>query len=113
MPGVVKRVTFLLVSLANLYREQGKYAQAEPLYQRAKALLQQHLGPHHPDVTEILQDLARFYHMQQQTAKARSFYQQALTCANRRLDHTIQRRRQHGELIRSFYEIRGVNRQWC
>ena len=29
---------------------QGKYAEAEPLYQRALAIYEQALGPTHPDV---------------------------------------------------------------
>ena len=37
-----------LNNLAGLYDEQGKYAQAEPLYQRALTILEQSLGPQHP-----------------------------------------------------------------
>ncbi len=34
--------------LARLYRAQGKYEQAEPLYQRSLAICEQQLGPLHP-----------------------------------------------------------------
>ena len=41
-------------TLAYLYRKQGKYEQAEPLYQRALAIREQQLGPEHPS-TQITQ----------------------------------------------------------
>jgi tetratricopeptide (TPR) repeat protein len=39
-----------LNNLAWLYQQQGKYAEAQPLYQRALAIREQQLGPDHPDV---------------------------------------------------------------
>ncbi len=39
-----------LNNLANLYSAQGRYAQAEPLYQRSLAIDEQALGPEHPGV---------------------------------------------------------------
>jgi tetratricopeptide (TPR) repeat protein len=41
-----------LNELAELYRSQGKYAEAEPLLQRALAIWEQKLGKDHPDVAE-------------------------------------------------------------
>jgi len=38
-----------LNNLAELYHSQGKYEQAEPLYQRALAIREQALGPNHPN----------------------------------------------------------------
>ena len=40
--------TFLLDNLAILYMDQGKYEEAEPLYQRALAISEKALGPEHP-----------------------------------------------------------------
>jgi tetratricopeptide (TPR) repeat protein len=37
-----------LNNLAGLYDSQGKYAEAEPLYQRALAISEKALGPDHP-----------------------------------------------------------------
>jgi tetratricopeptide (TPR) repeat protein len=37
-----------LNNLAELYRVQGRYAEAEPLYQRAIAILEKALPPDHP-----------------------------------------------------------------
>ena len=41
-------------TLAGLYDAQGKYEQAEPLYERALAIREQQLGPEHP-ATQINQ----------------------------------------------------------
>ena len=38
-----------LNNLAVLYDNQGKYKEAEPLYQRALAISERVLGPNHPD----------------------------------------------------------------
>ena len=40
---------------------QGKYAKAEPLYQRALAIWEQSLGPSHPHVATNLNNLAVLY----------------------------------------------------
>jgi len=47
-----------LNNLAELYREQGKYSEAEPLYRRALAILEKTLGPEHPKVATVLENLA-------------------------------------------------------
>ena len=39
-----------LGTLAWFYKAQGRYAEAEPHYQRALAILEKVLGPDHPDV---------------------------------------------------------------
>ena len=45
-----------------LYHAQGRYAKAEPLYQRALAIREKALGPEHPDVATSLNNLAALYH---------------------------------------------------
>ena len=57
--------TTSLNNLAELYRDQGKYAEAEPLYQRALAIYEQQLGASHPttqivrrNYTSLLQDFS-------------------------------------------------------
>jgi len=47
-----------LSSLATLYLEQGKYEQAEPLYQRALRIKEQVLGPEHPSTDITVQSYA-------------------------------------------------------
>ncbi|HEY7125556.1 MAG TPA: tetratricopeptide repeat protein [Ktedonobacterales bacterium] len=44
-----------LSNLAELYRLQGKLAEAEPLYRRALAIYEQQLGDKHP-TTQIIQN---------------------------------------------------------
>ena len=51
-----------LNNLAELYRAQGKYAQAEPLYQRALAIREKALGPEHPNVATVLENYAALLH---------------------------------------------------
>ncbi len=43
--------------LGELYRLQGRYAEAEPLYKRALAIKEKFLGPEHPEVATSLNNL--------------------------------------------------------
>ena len=47
-----------LVGLAGLYRAQGKYAEAEPLYKRAVVIVEKALGPENPYVADSLENYA-------------------------------------------------------
>ena len=47
--------------LALLYRAQGRYAQAEPLYNRSLAIREKTLGPDHPDVAATLENMEALY----------------------------------------------------
>ncbi len=83
-------VGITLTNLANLYTEQGKYAEAEPLYQRALRIWEQALGPDHPQVAYPLNGLANLYKEQGKYAEAEPLYQRALQhLGNRRWDPTI------------------------
>ena len=48
-----------LNNLAWLYHAQGRYAEAEPLYKRSLAIVENALGPDHPHVAASLSSLAR------------------------------------------------------
>ncbi len=50
-----------LNNLAELYRTQGQYAQAEPLHKRSLAIREKALGPDHPSVAASLNNLALLY----------------------------------------------------
>ena len=63
-----------LNNLAVLYRAQGKYAEAEPLYQRALAIYEQQLGQDHPDTASSLNNLAGLYKAQGKYAEAEPLY---------------------------------------
>jgi hypothetical protein len=47
-----------LRGLAKLHEIQGRYGEAEPLYQRALAIREKALGPDHPAVARSLNGLA-------------------------------------------------------
>ncbi len=47
-----------LNNLALLYVTQGRYAEAEPLYQRSLAIWEKALGPEHPNVATSLENYA-------------------------------------------------------
>ncbi len=72
-------------NLAELYRVQGRYADAEPLYHKALALREQHLGEHHPHVGGSLNNLANLFYAQGRYSKARILYRRALDCWERSL----------------------------
>ena len=52
------RLATSLNNLALLYKAQGRYAEAEPLYQRSLAIREKALGPEHPAVATSLENYA-------------------------------------------------------
>ncbi len=64
------RLATSLNNLAGLYSAQGKYAEAEPLHQRALAIMEKALGPEHPNVASSLNNLAELYRLQGKYAEA-------------------------------------------
>ncbi len=79
------RLATSLNNLAVLYRAQGKYAEAEPLYKRALIIRQLALGPDHPDVAASLNNLAVLYEAQGKYADAEPFYKRALAILEKAL----------------------------
>ncbi len=59
-----------LNNLAELYRAQGKYADAEPLYKRSIELDEKALGPNHPDVATLLGNYAALLRKTNRNAEA-------------------------------------------
>src|SRR5438105_4527903 len=57
-------------NLGFVYYIQGKYAQAEPLYQQALTIRTQTLQPEHPDVVLSLNNLGALYRDQGKYAEA-------------------------------------------
>lgn len=72
------RLVVSLKNLAQLYDDQKKAAEAEPLYQRLLAIEEKILGPDHPDVATTLYGLAKLYQAQGKYAEAEPLYQRAL-----------------------------------
>jgi CHAT domain-containing protein len=71
-------VALTLNNLAIVYCEQGKYADAEPLYQRSLAIKEKALGKDHPGVALTLDNLAAVYEAQSKYADAEGLYKRAL-----------------------------------
>jgi CHAT domain-containing protein len=63
-------VALSLNNLGYLYNEQGRYAEAEPLYQRSLAIREKALGRDHPYVAQSLNNLAELYRNQGRYADA-------------------------------------------
>ena len=66
-----------LNDLAELYRAQGKYAEAEPLYKRSLAISEKALGPEHPDVATSLENMALLYRDTNREQEAQELEQRA------------------------------------
>ena len=71
------RLATSLNNLAELYRAQGKYDQAEPLYKRSLAIREKALGPDHPDVATSLNNLAALYRKTGQVKTAEAMEKRA------------------------------------
>src|SRR5438552_1074770 len=70
-----------LYSLALLYQAQGKYAEAEPLYQRALAIVEKAVGPEAPVTAMVVDGLAGVHFDQGAYDRAEPLFRRALTIA--------------------------------
>ena len=103
-----------LNNLAGLYRDQGKYAEAEPLFQRALAIRERTLGPEHPEAARSLQNLAVLYNDQGKYAEAEPLYQRSLAILEKALgpEHShVATGLESGNSIRVPDEFNAVNDQ--
>ena len=64
------RVRFVTSPLAGVFTAQGRYEQAEPLYERSLSILEKELGPRHPDVAKTLEFYATTLQMLGRGAEA-------------------------------------------
>jgi tetratricopeptide (TPR) repeat protein len=67
-----------LNNLAELYRSQGRYSEAEPLYLRALSISEQQLGFDHPNTASSLNNLALLRETQGKYTEACTLAQRAL-----------------------------------
>jgi tetratricopeptide (TPR) repeat protein len=72
-----------LIRLAEMYRDQGKLAEAEPLYRQALNLRWEALGSEHPDTLRSLEAVAALYLDQGRLADVEPFYRGALAIRER------------------------------
>jgi tetratricopeptide (TPR) repeat protein/DNA-binding XRE family transcriptional regulator len=68
----------LLFETASYLRYRGRYAEAEPLYQRSLHLREQALGAEHPEIATTLNTLGALYREQGKFAEAESLCQHLL-----------------------------------
>jgi CHAT domain-containing protein len=102
-----------LNGLAELYRNQGRAAEAEPLHRRGLAIREQALGPTHPRVALSLGNLATLLAQQHQRALALKLFERALQIslavgqANADLDEEGYRGvlRQHTRNLRNYVAL--------
>jgi tetratricopeptide (TPR) repeat protein len=89
LPAYAQEALLKELNAAEVYRAQGKYAAAEPLYQRALLKMEKALGPNHPLVAAVLNNLATLYQAQGRYAEAEPLYQRALSIYEKALrpDH--------------------------
>ena len=78
-----------LNNLAILYREMGRYAEAEPLYRRSLEIREKQLGRDHPDVAGSLNNLANLYSDMGRYAEAEPLFRRSLAIREKQLgaDH--------------------------
>jgi CHAT domain-containing protein/tetratricopeptide (TPR) repeat protein len=74
-----------LNNLATVYREQGKYDEAERLYHRAFTIFEKASGRDHPNVAGTLNNLAIVHEAQGKYGEAEGLYQRALAIFERAL----------------------------
>ncbi len=77
-----------LNNLANLYREMGRYAEAEPLFRRSLEINEKQLGADHPNVAQSLNNLAALYREMGRYAEAEPLYRRSLEIKEKKLGAT-------------------------
>lgn len=83
------RLAASLNNLAELYRAQSRYVEAEPLHKRSLAVREKVLGPEHPDVAQSLNNLALVYHAQGRYTDAAPLHRLRWESLRRHLVHSI------------------------
>jgi tetratricopeptide (TPR) repeat protein len=80
-----------LNNLAGVYKDQGRYAEAEQLLKRALAIDEKAVGPEHLSVAIGLNNLSALYDDQGRYAAAEPLYRRALAISEKALgpDHPI------------------------
>ncbi len=67
-----------LNNIANVYRSQGKFEDAEANYKRAIAILENSVGDQHPNLATVLNNLAVLYRKQSKYKEAEVLYRRVL-----------------------------------
>ena len=78
-------ITANLAWLAGVYRDTGRYAEAEQLFQQVRAIEEKTLGPEHPSFATTLCNLAGVYSDTGRYAEAEQLFQQVLAIEEKTL----------------------------
>ncbi len=74
-----------LNNIANVYRSQGKFDEAEENYKRAVGILENSVGAQHPNLATVLNNLAVLYRKQRKFDEAESLYRRVLNIVEKAL----------------------------
>jgi CHAT domain-containing protein/Tfp pilus assembly protein PilF len=91
-----------LNNLAELYRTQGRYEEAQPLYQQSLTIRREQLGERHPDVANSLNNLALLYYAQGRYGDAEPLHLQALDIRREQLGE------RHPDVATSLNNLAGL-----
>jgi CHAT domain-containing protein len=83
VPGADPAVATPLNNLGQVYKAEGRYADAEPAIKQSLAIREKVLGRDHVDVARSLNNLADLYQRQDRFAEAEPIYQRALSVRER------------------------------
>lgn len=87
------------MNIANLFKEQGKYDDALPLYERALKGREKEMGPTNPDTLLTVANLGLFYENQRKYAEAEPLFRRALRGMETQLGPT------HPSTLRSLNDL--------
>jgi hypothetical protein len=73
-----------MLNLANVYLQEGKYAQAEPLYNQSLEIRSSVLGAEHPSTLISMANLANVYGLQEKYAQAEALFRKTVEIAGRK-----------------------------
>jgi len=79
------RFAISLNNRAELYRAQGRYGEAEPLFKRSLAIYEKALGPEHPEVATSLNNRAELYRAQGRYGEAEPLYKRSIAIREKAL----------------------------
>jgi tetratricopeptide (TPR) repeat protein len=65
--------------LANIYASEGKYRQAEETYKKLLEILEENLGPDHPDLVQALREYAELQSARKMYTEAADLYERAIS----------------------------------
>ncbi len=74
-----------LTKIAILYKNQGRYSEAEPLYVRSLAISEEQLGANHPSTATSLNNLAGLYRGMGRYSEAEPLYVRSLAISEEQL----------------------------